>query len=600
MSKKQKQQAKKGASNSTIVSTAVATTITAKTIAIFAVLGVVLVGLIVGLVLAIVFLREPEEESRFDIWEGEMAFGNAAHLAYPLIENEEVTKIDIKNESGSYSFVSVWDEDLAKYDWRIDSCDDVALNKTSFEMLRMHLCTATTKDPIRNASRKDLEDCGVDESCKSVYTLYYEKDGKENSYTVRIGNRTNSSDGTYYAYIEGRNHIYKFAGDMTNYTNQSLLYYLSPSINSFFANETHALLGIDRFQIYSAKDDAIKSIVKIVATERDETKATVTFNAIYPTDDSGRDKTTVASTLHLTDVFSTLYLTFLGNEVVALSPTDDELEKFGLSDSDEKYLLSVDFATTASFVNSSAKQNEPELLISKKIEDSYYILSKYFDKDIIVKISSETLSFLGEDPYSLIKWTDTNSITSGFYESITYDASRGEPGVNKIVIKASKDDSAQTFNEETFILNYNEKTEFLSVSALNSGLKFEDNDEAESSYDKNWFRNLYVYFLYYPFIDEFNTMSKEEMAEYESDENIVYSITAYKNDGTVVRYTYYKIDINFAFEKAEKGTVDENGVLTFEKPIYDFTAKMTQIRKVCKAIDLLLSGERVTPDDQIL
>ena len=49
-----------------------------------------------------------------------------------------------------------------------------------------------------------------------------------------------------------------------------------------------------------------------------------------------------------------------------------------------------------------------------------------------------------------------------------------------------------------------------------------------------------------------------------------------------------------------KSVIDENGNAIFDKPIYDYTAKMTQIRKVCKAIDLLLSGERVTPDDQIL
>ena len=595
MSKQPKKQTSKETSSVTVATTAVASVITAKTIAIFAILGVVLVGLIVGLVLALVFLKEPEEESPFDIWEGEMAFGNAAHLAYPMIENNEVTKIDLKNESGSYSFVYVWDENLAKYEWRVDKCTDVALNKTNFEMLRMHLCTATTKDPIRNATPKQLKDCGVDESCKNVYTLHYETNGVEKSYTVRIGNRTNSYDGTYYAYIEGRDHIYKFGGDVIGYTDKSLLYYLSPSINVFFENETMALLGIDRFQIYKAKNDTINSLVKIIATERDETKATVTYNAIYPTDDSGRDKTTVASTLHLTTVFSTLYIAFSGNEVVALDPTEEELKAFGLSDDDEKYLLSVDFASSASL----ASQNEPELLISKKIDESYYVLSRYFDKDLIVQVSADTLSFLGDDPYTLIQWTDTNNITSGFYESITYDKDRGEPGVNKIIIKAAKENS-DGFSEETFILDYNIKTKVLSVSALNSGLKFEDDPNPPTSYDKNWFRNLYVYFLYYPFINEFNTMSKDEIAEYECDENIVYSITAYKNDSTVVRYTYYKLDVNFAFEKAEKGVVNEDGTVTFDKPIYDYTAKMTQIRKVCKAIELLLAGERVTPDDQLL
>ena len=257
------------------------------------------------------------------------------------------------------------------------------------------------------------------------------------------------------------------------------------------------------------------------------------------------------------------------------------------------------FAENASFASPSYKQKEPALYVSQEIDGYYYVLSKYFSDDIIVKVKSESMTFLKTDHYSLLKWTDTTSITSGFYETLCKN-DEGAPGLNKIVIKALKDIESGEFNEETFILTYNETDDILSVKAQNSGLSFVDNPNAEISYDKNWFRNLYVFFLYYPFIDDFNTMTDEEIKEYEKDENIVYSITAYRNDGKVVKYTYYMLDVNFAFEKAEGGTLNEDGTVAWEEPIYDFTASMTQLSKVCKAIDKLLSGERVTPDDQLL
>lgn len=569
-----------------------------KTLRTFLILSAVLLVLIGSLVLIVALTSGgDEEEPAFDVWEGEDVFGNAAHLAYPLIENEDVLRIDIKNETGSYSFKPVWDEGKAKYVWRVDGHTNITINASSFEMLRMYLCTATTKDPIRNASAADLEEYGVDSDCKTVYTLHYKEDGEEKSYTVRLGRKTNSSDNTYYAYIEGRDHVYKFASDMYSYSTKSMLYYLSPSVNTFFSDGTAALLGIDNFEIYSSKDSLLSTIVTINVKEKEDTA--VSFEAVYPKDETGRIKTTVASTSYLNEVFTLLYTAFSGEEVVAVSPSEEVLAEFGLGESDEKYLINVRFSDNASFSDPSYKQKEPALYVSRELDGCYYILSKYFSDDLIVKISSDNMPFLGEDPYSLIKWTDTTSITSGFYETLCKN-DEGAPGLNKIIIKALKDEETGEYNEETFILTYNETDEILSVKAQNTGLSFVDNPNAQISYDKNWFRNLYVYFLYYPFIDEFNTMTREEMATYEKDDNIVYSITAYRNDGVVVRYTYYKIDVNFAFEKAESGTLNDDGTVTWEAPIYDYTASMLQLRKVYLAIDKLLSGERVTPDDQLL
>ena len=570
-----------------------------KTIITFSVLGAVLIALIFGTVLAFKLIDEPEEKPRFDVWEGEDVFGNAAHLAYPMIDDHnDVTKIEVWNESGSFSFSQIWDEVSAKYVWRMSEYSDVEINSAAFEMLRMHISTATTKTPMRNVTDQQMIDWGVDESCKTGYKIYYKENGVEKSHTVRIGKPANDSSGTYCAYIEGRNHIYKFSGDACDYVFRSTESYLNPTISVFFANETYALLGIDAFEIYLAKNDTISSVIKIKVNERDDTA--VDFKAIYSESMLGKNRTTVAATSYLNTVFSSLYVSFSGNDVMVVDPTEDELKQYGLGSDDEKYLIDVTFASTASFANASYKNKEPELFVSRKIDGYYYVLSKYHKRQMIVQVNEDALPFLGEDEYSLIKWTDVTSITTGFFESLCKDTEENIPGLEKIIVKAYKNEDEKTYNEEVFDLFYDEGADTLLVKAKSSGLEFLDDNDPPTSYDRNWFRNLYVYFLYYPFIYNFNTMTSEEMAAYETDENVAYSITAYRNDGKVVRYTYYKIDVNLAFEKAEMGTNLGGGHVEWDAPVYDYTVSMTYIRKVCKALNVLLSGERLTPEDELL
>lgn len=569
-----------------------------KNIIIFSILAVILVLAIVGTILAIKLIKEPEEEPAFDVWPGEDSLGNASHLAYPMIDDHnDVLKLEIRNESGNFTFIEVWDEGSAKYVWRMEEYKDVPLNLSAFEMLRMHASTATTKTPIRNVSEADMKEWGVDSSCKTGYTIYYNDNGQEKSYTVRIGKPANESGGTYCAYIEGRNHIYKFGKDACEYVFRPITSYLSPAITDFFANETYALLGIDAFEIYLEKNNSLSSLVKINVDERDGTA--VNFKANYADGILGKKRATLASTSYLNSVFSTLYVNFQGNDVVALDPDEQTLKKYGLSSDDEKFLLDVKFAENASFASPSYKEREPELFISREIDGYYYVLSKYHQRKMIVQVNKDTLSFLGDDEYSLRKWTDVTSIATGFYESLCNDKESNGPGLNKIIIKSYKDEDQKTFNEEIFNLFYDKDEDVLLVKAEKSGLEFLDNNGA-GAYERNWFRNLYIYFLNYPFIHDFNTMTDEDIALYEKDENIAYSIAAYRNDGKVVKYTYYRMDVNYAFEKAEEGIVSEDGTVKWDEPSYGYINSMTHIRKLCVAIDTLLSGKKVTPDDELL
>lgn len=590
-----KKKRKKKAGNAEIIAstTAGATAIvTSKTLKTFIILGAVLITLIVGLVLVLVL--KPDEKSPppvFDVWEGEDTFGNAAHLAYPLVEEETVTKIDLYVQGEEYSFIKFWDENLGKYDWRIKGLEAIDLDATSFEMLRMWLCTAITKDPVRNAEPSALVDYGVDKQKHNGYTLYYDSGDGEKTYSVRLGEKTSASGDTYYAYIEGRPHVYKFSKDLFTYAQYKNLKYLSPVINTFFSNDTLALMGIDSFDIYltDGSNTSLKNVVTISVNERTETA--VNFKAVYGFDEYGRRRTTVANTTFASSVFSTLYTTFSGSEVVCLSPSEDDLKKYGLDSETEKYFINVTFAEKASFANANYKNKEPSLYLSREIDGYHYVLSEYYGQRVIVKVSKESLTFLGEESYELIRWTDVNSITSGFFETLTED-DEGGVGLKEIIVNTGT-------NNETFILSFDKK-DGLTVTCKGSDLVFKDNNDAASdSFEKNYFRNLYVYMLYFPFINSFNYMSDAETLEYIKPESIVYSITAIRNDNTAIRHTYYKKDVNYAIECTENGKVTGDGI-SWDEPSYGNIVTTEQISIVTKAIDKLLAGEPLLPDEDIL
>lgn len=571
---------------------------TKRKIAPFISLGAVFLVLLSTLItLLIVFREEPEETPpKFDVWEGESSIGNAAHLAYPLIDENSVTEIDIYNDGESYTFIKYWLEDSGTYDWRIKGTEKIDLNATNFEVLRMWLCQATTKTPIRNASEDELENYGVDKANHNGYTVtFLEKDAisgedVEKSYTVRIGEKSSSKDNIYYAYIEGRPHVYKLAAGLVQYTEYERFDYYSPVINTFFGGETQALMGIDRFDIYltNGSNTSLTDVVSLRVNEKGDT--TVEFKAVYGFDSLGRRRTTIASTTYASSVFTTLYTAFGGERVVAINPTSEELASFGLCPEQEKYFINVEFSENASFKHASYKNYEPSLYISRLIDDCYYVLSEYFGQEVIVKVPKSTLNFLGETSEKLILWTDTNSVKTGFYDAIT--ETETEPGVEKLVLKTPT-------NEETFILSYDQDTDILTVTGVTSGLVFKDNPDAETSFEKNRFRNLYVYLVYFPFVHEFNGMTDSETLEYITNESLKYSITSYRNDGTAIRYSYYATSASLAIEKVESGVVTSDGYV-WEEPSYGNICAMEEIRRVINAIDKLLAGEDLLPDEDIL
>lgn len=563
-----------------------------KTAILFSLLATVLGLLIIALAVLLIFKPDSgDEPPAFDVWEGEDVFGNAAHLMYPIIDDQsDVTKLDIYRNGEKYSFIQYWDENMGKYDWRIEGLEKIDINQTTFEMLRMWVCTVTTKTPIRNVGEENLAAYGVDKKCENGFTVYYKSGDTEKSHTVRIGDETDLSSGEYYAYYEGRNHIYKISPDIVEYTSYSNITYLSPVINTFFEGATQALMGIERFDIYltDGTNTKLNDVVSIRVNEKGETS--VEFKAIYGVDSLGRRRTTIASTSYVNTVFTTLYTAFSGSEVVAIDPSDEDLSAFGLSDSQEKYFINVEFSDNAVFASSAYKNKEPSLFISRKIDGSYYVMSEYYGIKTVVRVEETNLSFLGESAFLLLKWTDTNSIKTGFFETLT--TSETAPGLEKIFVWTPK-------SEDTFLLSYDASLDELTAVAEKAGLTFKDDNTKGNSFERNKFRNLYVYMLYFPFIYSFNEMSDEATLEYIKEENLVYSITALRNDETVIRYSYYSISATLAVECREEGKMVD-GEMVFDAPSYGSICEKEQIRRATNAIDKLLAGEELLPDEDIL
>ena len=567
---------------------------TKKNIIIFSVLGAVILLLLAGIAVAFFTIDNSSDDTpTIDVWEGEDIWGTTVHLAYPMIERADVTKVTLFDENGdSFEFTQAWDELKGANKWVIKGYDSVVMNLSSFELLATWLGTATTKEPIRNATEKQLKDFGVDESCKRGYEIFYkDSTGKEQSHKVRIGNKVVGQD-LYYSYIEGRKHVYLLDGDTYSCVTKTKLDYMMPIVNMYFESDTATLSGVKKFAIYKtlSSDDQLLNILTVSSAG----KSSGSFNVSFPKDKYGHAISTYASTDHLNSILPILYTSFSGNKVIAIDPDQEELKQYGLSESDQKHFIDVEFYDDAQFASSSYKTKEPSFYVSRDIGGTRYISSHFHGVKMVVSLDSEIFEFLDDSDASLIKWTASQTLQMGFYETLVEDATRSDsPGLSTIILKTPN-------NEETFILTTETKvnsdgtsTVVLTATAQNSGLVFKDEYVEGSAGVSNQFRVLYTHLLYFPLANDFNRRSDEDIEKIVNENEIVYSITAYRKDGVVVKYDYYALNYSLAMEKIQKGTVDGYGNVTFEKTSYDFIVKQEHIDNVCSVIDKLLAGEQI-------
>ncbi|MBQ7353286.1 MAG: hypothetical protein IJW54_04695 [Clostridia bacterium] len=575
-----------------------------KKLIIFIILAVLLV---VGIVLAVNlpnWLSEPESNEDSEDApipeEGEGFSGNAL-LLYPEFSQKDIKKITIKNSNGEYTLVRKWIRDENAYRLRLEGYENIPCNLTKTAIIGAYVGTAITHEPIRNATKSQMESYGVtEETCQASYTVTrVDEKGKEYTYTVLIGDKAMTSANTYYASVVGRDVIYRIQAGASGVSSFSEVLFaknvelMDATIYAKFQTQAYALAGIESFRIFTTSfedsngDDVLdmKNLVEIMV--RDKTEDSATFDVLIKRE-NGSTVAALADVDFLSTVFETLYTEFTGEAVCDILTSETDLSKYGLAVGQKRYYVSAVFSDKDENGNNMMHNME----FSMPIDGYCYTRAAIYDPSVhlIIKLPYELISFLDENDERLLEsYTATDSAMTGFFEYLNADSESGAPGIKKITIKTKN-------GYEVFNVSYDNVDRFLSV-ITDSGKKFED-IEHEDVYERNQFANLYTLLLMYPMPRSINTMTEEEIAIYKKDENIAYELIAERNDGVLLRYTYYQMDANFAIAEYAEGKL-ENGIEVWEDGEIIFDTTMEQIRIVTTSFETIINGGKIRPDEII-
>ena len=574
------------------------------------ILIVALVLLVVGIVLAIGLPKWIGTDQEDDEWgdipipsEGESLYSNAL-LMYPRVNYKKIVSLTVENETGDFTFVQKWSKEDNNYKLRLKGLENIPCDESLLTILTSYVGTSITHEPMRDVTEEQIRTYGLDDSCKIKYTLVYEDENQVNrQVTVRIGDKANTSSPVYYAYVEGRNNIYMMqagANGMSSFDEailSSKLDFIAPTIFKGFSNGTYALMGTNAFNVYKTTledtdgdgNAELESLVRIAMRSRDKENDSAVFELILERGNEKDSRVALADNEYLKRIFETILIEFQGEGVVELYTKDTDLSKYGLEVGQKHYFISAVFEEK----DLDGNNRTVSLDIGEEIDGYHYTIARFYDYDngLIIKIPKESLFFINEnDQYLLENYAATNSVLTGFYEYLQVNEEAGEPGMKKITIN-TKD------YRETFFINYDILKGKLSVTTQSGNMTFIDK-ESDDVYDRNQFSNLYTLLIFYPMPRRLNTMTEAEMQEVMIPENMVYELIAERNDGKLLRYTYYKINASYALAEYCEGKV-ENGTQVWGESSVIFDTTMGHIEKITDNYKIIMEGGKIRPDDII-
>ncbi len=566
----------------------------------FSLLGGILVALILIYAFAVAPLLYAEKSTATppEIFDGEATNGVTVSL-YPAISDQNLLEIKVKNEKDEYSFIQKKDEN-GKVSMAIKGHEKIPYDNLVYAYLSVF-----AKEPrvplggtiIRDLNEAQMAPYGTTELlCSAQVEVKYLENGKEKTHTLLIGNKVISGTDSYYVAVKGRGSVYCVnASSVEKAILLKLTDYISPSIYKKFSSASEAGISIKNLVILLTTQ-AGGNAKEVILLERDEQESTstsasfkFTFPEVYP-------QKIIASNDHVLSVLNKLYVSFIGDKIVALDPDQATLEKYGLGKNQEQYMV------YGKLIDENDKNPLPAFYISKEFtegegEDAksyHYVLSTYYEELTIVRLPANELAFLKSDNQTMLDWAATNSVFAGFSQYLIQDDELGAPGVKTIRIR-TKD-----FNEE-FIITIGSRLE-LTVSTADGKYVFTDNPNNDGPYTKNQFSNLYTLLLYYPMPSRFTAATKDNMAEVKTDENIIYELEVQMNDGKLYKYTYYTLDVGYAgyaLCESSTGNVDENGNFNYTNTQTIFDVKSRQIGAIAEAYKIIMEGGSINPLDYI-
>lgn len=317
-------------------------------------------------------------------------------LMFPKIERSDMQSIEVHNEHGTYKFV--YDSEFG--DFELEGHENLAFDATLFSRLVVNTGFTLAIEKITNkATEQELLDYGF-KGDAPYYTLTT-RGGK--SYTVRIGEKIISGGG-YYAMVDGREAIYILDASLEMTVLAAVEEMVSPILTA--GVEVTSYFKIDNFTIKHYGEDFLQCRNRSEEELGEmETTALAESLAVYPAEYS--------LSTHYDDTLQML-CNYEGEAVAAIGLTDENLEKFGLTD--KPYSIHYEFDGF-----------KFDLVASEPVDGYYYVSTSIFD--VIIKVPEADFSFL---KYDLLYWVSPRA----FSRNITFVSS----------IKIESDEVTETFN----------------------------------------------------------------------------------------------------------------------------------------------------------
>ena len=580
-----------------------------KKIIIISLLALVLISLVLVYIFVIVPLTEPKPEAVTPppyVAPGEGLYNNMMITIYPQLDKSNITYIEVSNKNGTYAFHRYYDSTMESEDMRIKGHEAIDYDGSLFAMLLAYVYLPVSYQsnleknaPMRNLTDEQMAIYGVTEdTCQAYYTIGYKDGTGETKYhTVYIGHATYTDETTYYVALKGRNTVYRFHQEgVETCMLVGVEDYLSPLVFTKFSNATMAMLSIDRFGLGVIKPDTGKTEL-VVQIESKGRNLDGTTN-MYQSKGTGKISKIGASAEYVSNAFTALYTTFMGDKVIALSPSLELLEQYGLGLDDECYLLEASFGK---FDENGNRIEVPEeekesyaIRMSKLIDGYYYTLSSMYGdgNEMLIRVPQSTITFLGTDDKAIFEWAGTD-ISSLFYEYLMRSEEDGQPGIFELSVRI------QRKNNNTGLIDFDTKHSFsISSDGKGSIVATQDNGtKYETVNDKNEFIDYYTWLIRLPVPTEFNNMTEEEINALMADDSaLVFRLYARDNNDKLFRYTYYQIgDSLDVMVVVEKGEMD-GGTMVFGEKQVNFNTTLSHIDILRTKFQDLISGKDVTLD----
>lgn len=567
-----------------------------KTIIISASVLVVVCALLAVLVFVIIpKISNPDEgDDTIFVAEGEGIYYNKALMMYPEIEEKNIVSITINNSYGTYSFNTVINEDSGNKRLVLSDYPKLPLDDTMLSYLRVYTLNTQceSNEPLRDCTPETMEAYGLTaEKCTASYTLKFLEDGVEKEHTVYIGNKTLSSAGSYFATVAGRDVIYKIEDELEKGLFCQKEDFVNPLICSVYS-EAEVVYEVERIMVGETIIGSTIEKAPFIAIQasRDTSQAetvSIKYSVRYPTNATG----VTASSTYVSSTLTSLLVSFTGDKVVEINPSEELYARYGLSSGDTAKLVSIETFDDKQYAFMMSEK------ITEEDQNSYYYLlttsNSATDVPLIIRISAQGYEFLESE--NAIKWVATNSVDAGFTKYINADNEAGEVGVKDMTL-ISNTNALRGF-EDTFTLTYtphptDSSKQVLTVTSASGKYTFADDLNATVSSERNQFNNFYAMLVNYPYPNRFNTMTEEEREAIKTEENLIFSLRVTMNDGTLLGYDYYKIDsASVMCEFFDETTYNEETKEYETKVVFDTTVEHIDI--LANALKQLINGETV-------